>query len=249
MSIKLSAVVITFNEAKQIENCLDALIKIADEIVVVDSGSTDNTVEISKKLGAKVLHQAWLGYSEQKNIGNEIAVNDWILSVDADEVLDEELITSIIKWKESPQVASFKRMTNYCGKFIKHGGWYPDIKIRLFNKKESKWVGTIHESLSNTHKKNSLLLQGHCLHYSYYSIDQHYAQTEKFTSIQAHDLFLRGKKSYLLKRIFSPIIKFITDYFLRLGFLDGKAGFTVARISSYATYLKYKKLNEHWVSK
>lgn len=242
---RLSVVIITFNEGHHIAQCLKAAQAVSDEIVVVDSGSTDNTVEICKAYGARVLTNPWCGYSEQKNFGNTQATSDWILSIDADEVLNDALIQSILKWKKNPQAASFKRMTNYCGTFIKHGGWYPDIKVRLFNKQETNWEGTIHEVLRGLTKENTFLLEGDCLHYSYYSVDQHYAQAEKFTTIQAEDLFNSGKLSPWFKRVFSPISKFIVDYFFRLGFLDGKAGFTVARISAYATFLKYKKLYEH----
>ncbi len=245
MTEGLSVVIITFNEGHHIARCLKAARAVSDEIVVIDSGSTDNTVEVCKAYGARVITNQWCGYSEQKNFGNAQASFDWILSLDADEVLNEKLIKSIVLWKDNPQPACFKRMTNYCGSFIKHGGWYPDVKVRLFNKHETKWEGTIHEVLHGLSKENTFLLEGDCLHYSYYSIEQHYAQAEKFTTIQAEDLFQQGKKSPWFKRVFSPISKFIVDYFFRMGFLDGKAGFTVARISAYATFLKYKKLHEH----
>jgi glycosyltransferase involved in cell wall biosynthesis len=245
MTEGLSVVIITFNEGHHIAQCLKAAQAVSDEIVVIDSGSTDNTVEVCKAYGARVITNPWCGYSEQKNFGNAQASFDWILSLDADEVLNDALIQSIQIWKDHPQAASFKRMTNYCGTFIKHGGWYPDVKVRLFNRQETKWLGTIHEVLRGLSKENTFLLEGDCLHYSYYSVDQHYAQAEKFTTIQAADLFQQGKKSPWLKRVFSPISKFIVDYFFRLGFLDGKAGFTVARISAYATHLKYKKIHEH----
>jgi glycosyltransferase involved in cell wall biosynthesis len=245
MKERLSVVIITFNEGHHIAQCLKAAQAISDEIVVIDSGSTDNTVVVCKAYGAKVITNPWCGYSEQKNFGNAQASFDWILSLDADEVLNDALIQSIRKWKDHPQAASFKRMTNYCGTFIKHGGWYPDVKVRLFNKRETHWEGTIHEVLRGLSKDNTLLLEGDCLHYSYYSVEQHHSQAEKFTTIQAKDLFQQGKKSPWFKRVFSPISKFIVDYFFRLGFLDGKAGFTVARISAYATFLKYKKLHEH----
>ena len=241
----LSVVLITFNEGHHIAKCLKAVQAVADEIVVIDSGSTDDTIEVCKEYGARVINLTWSGYSAQKNFGNNQTSLDWILSIDADEVLNETLIQSILKWKRNPQAACFKRMTNYCGTFIKHGGWYPDVKVRLFNKQETQWEGTIHEVLRGLSKENTFLLEGDCLHYSYYSVQQHYAQAEKFTTIQAEDLFQHGKKSPWFKRAFSPISKFIVDYFFRLGFLDGKAGFTVARISAYATFLKYKKLHEH----
>jgi len=245
MTEGLSVVIITFNEGHHIAQCLKAAQAVSDEIVVIDSGSTDNTVEVCKVYGARVITNPWCGYSEQKNFGNAQASFDWILSLDADEVLNDTLIQSIQKWKDHPQAASFKRMTNYCGTFIKHGGWYPDVKVRLFNRQETQWLGTIHEVLRGLSKENTFLLEGDCLHYSYYSVDQHYAQAEKFTTIQAADLFQHGKKSPWYKRVFSPIAKFVVDYFFRFGFLDGKAGFTVARISAYATHLKYKKIHEH----
>lgn len=241
----LSVVLITFNEGHHIAKCLKAVQAVADEIVVIDSGSTDNTIEVCKAYGARVISHRWSGYSAQKNFGNNQTSLDWILSIDADEVLNEALIQSILKWKRNPQAACFKRMTNYCGTFIKHGGWYPDVKVRLFNKQETQWEGTIHEVLRGLSKENTFLLEGDCLHYSYYSVQQHYAQAEKFTTIQAEDLFQQGKKSPWYKRGFSPISKFVVDYFFRCGFLDGKAGFTVARISAYATFLKYKKIHEH----
>jgi glycosyltransferase involved in cell wall biosynthesis len=136
MTEGLSVVLIAFNEGHHIAKCLLAAQGVADEIVVIDSGSTDDTVEVCKAYGAKVITHPWSGYSEQKNFGNNQATFDWILSLDADEVLSEALIQSILKWKNHPQAASFKRLTNYCGTFIKHGGWYPDVKVRLFNKQE-----------------------------------------------------------------------------------------------------------------
>jgi len=250
MHTPISVVIIAFNEAHHIARCVEAAKGVADEVVVVDSFSTDNTVEVCEKLGAKVIQQAWLGYSEQKNFANAQAKNDWVLSLDADEVLDEALQQAILEWKnKEPVPAAFKRMTNYCGTFIKHGGWYPDIKIRLFNRSTTQWEGVIHESLTGLSRSNTLLLAGDCLHYSYYTKEQHYQQTRNFTTIQAKDLFERGKKAPWFKRLFSPVVKFVMDYVFRGGFLDGAAGFHVARISAYATYLKYSKLHEHWVSK
>ena len=155
MSTSLSAVIITFNEGHHLEQCLRAVSQVTDDIVVVDSFSTDNTVQVAKDCGAKVFQQSWKGYSQQKNDGNALAQYDWILSIDADEVLDYALIEAILNWKKNtPQPAAFKRMTNYCGNFIRHGGWYPDIKIRLFNKKLNQWEGTIHENLSNINKED-----------------------------------------------------------------------------------------------
>lgn len=247
MSTSISAVIIAFNEAHHITACIEAAKRVADEVVVVDSFSTDATVEVCTALGARVIQQQWLGYSDQKNFANAQAKFDWVLSLDADEVLDPALQNAILAWKqEQPKPASFKRMTNYCGTFIKHGGWYPDIKTRLFNRNETYWEGAIHETLHALHKADTVLLAGDCLHYSYYTREQHYAQTWKFVTIQAKDMFERGKKSPWYKRVLSPVVKFVHYYFIRLGFLDGAAGFHVARITAYGTYLKYHLLHKQW---
>lgn len=244
MLTHISVVIITFNEERNIERCIDSAKVVADEIIVIDSFSTDRTKEICEKMQVRFISHGWEGYSGSKNKGNSLASFDWILSLDADEALSDTLIQSIQEWKEKSinKPAKFNRLTNYCGKWVRNGGWYPDAKIRLFNRTSTKWEGDIHEVLKFKEETEIVHLKGDCLHYSYYTVDQHYNQTEKFTTIQSKDLYLKGKKSPMYKLIFSPLIKFTRDYFLKLGFLDGKVGFTIARISAYATYLKYKKM-------
>jgi glycosyltransferase involved in cell wall biosynthesis len=244
MLTPISVVIITFNEERNIERCIDSVRIIADEVIVVDSFSTDRTKEICEKMQIHFVSHPWEGYSGSKNKGNSLAKNDWILSLDADEALSESLIQSIQEWQQKAvnTPAKFNRLTNYCGKWVKNGGWYPDSKIRLFNRSSARWEGDIHETVSFDEESEILHLKGDCLHYSYYSVEQHYNQTEKFTTIQAKDLFLQGKKSPMYKLIFSPVVKFFRVYLFKLGFLDGKVGFTIARISAYATYLKYKKM-------
>ncbi len=241
---QLSVVIITYNEEKNIERCLQSVKDVADDIVVVDSFSTDSTAEICKKFGVNFIQKKWEGYSLTKNFANEQAKYDWVLSIDADEALSEELKKSILEIKQQTAIntCKFNRLTNYCGSWIKHGGWYPDTKIRLFDKKTTKWLGEIHEELHFSQPVKIHHLKGDCLHYSYYTREQHYIQAEKFTTIAASDLFKQGKKSSFSQLYLNPIVKFVRDYFLKLGFMDGGAGFTVARISAYATYLKYKKL-------
>ncbi len=242
---KISAVIITFNEEKNIERCLRSLEGIADDIVVVDSFSSDQTAEICTKFKVNFISHAWEGYSRSKNFGNEQAKHDWILSLDADEALTDELKASLgkLKTENAFQTASFNRLTNYCGKWVKHGGWYPDKKVRFFNRKTTQWQGHLHEELISNPPQNILHLPGDCLHYSYYNREQHYQQLENFTSIAANELYSKGAKAKWHKLIFSPLVKFIRDYFMKLGFLDGYTGFTIARISAYATYLKYHKLS------
>lgn len=245
MSEKISVVIITFNEAHNIERCLMSLKEVADEVLIVDSYSTDNTCMIAVKHGAKVITHEWLGYSATKNAANKMAANDWILSLDADEVLSEVLKKSIIKLKnEGLKPASFNRLTNYCGKWIRHCGWYPDIKFRIFNRQSTLWQGSIHETLVSTNDENikPITLEGDCYHFSYHSIASHYAQADKFSTLSAEKLFAERHKINALKKYFSAINKFLKTYLIHLGFLDGYYGFVISKISAYASYLKYKKL-------
>ena len=244
---KLSAVIITFNEARNIKRCIESLQGVADEIIVVDSFSTDATTSICKGLGVHFYEREWKGYSKQKNFGNGLASNDWILSIDADEALSEDLQKAIITVKtEAHENFSFARLTNYCGKWIKHSGWYPDTKTRMFNRAKSDWQGEVHETLtidSQSVKK----LNGDLLHYSYNSVSDHVKRTNRYSTIGAQELFDKKKKLSAFNLIFNPWLKFHKLYFLKLGFLDGMAGFTIALITAYGTFLKYIKL--HYLEK
>ena len=240
---KLSVVIITHNEEKNIERCLDSVQTIADDIVVVDSFSTDATEKICKKFNANFIQRKWEGYSKTKNFANTMAQHSWILSLDADEALSEELKRSILKIKEQNELITgeFNRLTNYCGTWIKHCGWYPDKKIRIFDRTTSQWEGSIHEKLIINSAKPVIHLKGDCLHYSYYTLDDHYKQVAHFTDLLAKDQYEKGKKVSLIKLYMSPVVKFIRDYIIKLGILDGYAGLKISTISAYATYLKYYK--------
>jgi glycosyltransferase involved in cell wall biosynthesis len=242
---QLSVVIITFNEELNIKRCLESILAIADDIVVVDSFSTDKTEEICKQYNVKFIQRKWEGYSATKNFANSQAQYDWILSLDADEALSEELKKSILKIKKKAETETYKfnRLTNYCGTWIRHCGWYPDAKIRIFDRNKAKWEGKIHEQLI-TSGSPAILLKGDCLHYSYYTLDQHYRQSDKFSTLSAQSLYERGKKASIIKLWFSPAVKFINDYIFKLGILDGMAGYVICKISAYTTYLKYKKLRE-----
>ena len=215
-----------------------------DEIVVVDSFSTDRTEEICRLKGARFFQHAWSGYAEQKNYANSLALHDTILSIDADEALSEELRDSILKVKDNMLYDgySMNRLTNYCGKWIRHGSWYPDRKIRIFDRRKGRWEGAIHEEFIFEGQVKIQFLKGDLLHYSYFSIPDHIRQADHYTDITSKLAFDRGKRSNLVKIIFSPVIKSIRDYFLLLGFLDGYYGMVVCRISAKATFLKYVKL-------
>jgi glycosyltransferase involved in cell wall biosynthesis len=247
MQVKLSAVIITFNEEKNIERCILSIKDIADEILVVDSFSTDETQAICKKYGVRFIQHAFDGHIEQKNRAKALAANEHILSLDADEALGEELKMSILEVKSDWQYDAYKmnRLTNYCGQWIHHSGWYPDTKIRLFDRSKGKWGGTNPHDKFIPQKRASIShLKGDILHYSYYNRDEHLKQIESFSSIGAQALFNKGKKSNWLKIVIKPLARFIKAYILHLGFLDGAAGFTISRLSAYANYLKYVKLKK-----
>lgn len=242
---KLSVVIITYNEEKNIERCLLSVKDFSSEIVVVDSFSTDETVSICKKYGVKLISREFIGYGDQKNYGNNAASSDWIFSIDADEEVSPDLKKSIQDIMKSPGSSAYEvsRFTNYCGKWVKHTDWYPDRKVRLFNRNNWKWNDArVHEELEGQEK--IIRLDGNLNHYTFYTIQEHIAQLNKFTTLAAEEKFNKGKKGRLAKIIFSPMVKFMKSYIFRLGILDGFTGFTIARISAFATYLTYAKLRK-----
>jgi glycosyltransferase involved in cell wall biosynthesis len=244
--VQLSVVIITFNEEKNIGRCLDSIQEIADDVVIVDSYSTDKTQQIAESKGARFISHPFEGHIEQKNWAITQAKYPYVLSLDADEALDEKLKKSILKIKNNWTYDGYysKRLTNYCGKWIYHCGWYPDKKLRLWDSRKGKWGGV------NPHDKYELFegdkntgeLKGNILHYSYYTSEDHYKQVEYFTNIASKAYFKNKKNAPFYKLILNPIAKFTDHYLFRLGFLDGMAGYSISKISAYATYLKYKKI-------
>lgn len=242
---KLSAVIITFNEERNIERCIRALQTIADEIIVLDSFSTDQTVAICQSLNVRVEQKEWMGYAAAKNYLNELAQHEYIFSVDADEVVDGELEAAILKEKEKgfDAIYSVNRMTNYMGTWIKHSGWYPDVKVRIFPKQGSEWKGEfVHEVIHYPTHLPVIQLPGHLEHYSYYSYADHRARADKYSALTARKQFAAGKKASVFKPYLSAIGRFIGMYFLKLGILDGKMGFKIALISAQSNVFKYKEL-------
>ena len=246
MQIKLSVIIITFNEEKNIERCLTSVKTIADEIVVVDSFSTDNTKEICLKYNVKFIEHQFDGHIEQKNWAISQATSPYILSLDADEALTEELIQEIQQIKNNWQYDgyTFNRLTNYCGKWIKHCGWYPDVKLRLFDSRKGSWKGTNPHDRCELDTATIKHINYDILHYSYYSISDHIKQVNYFTDIAAKAALKNGKKSSLFSILVKPPIKLLRDYFLKMGFLDGYYGLVISIISSHATFLKYAKLKQ-----
>jgi glycosyltransferase involved in cell wall biosynthesis len=241
---KYSVVIITFNEEKNIKRCLDSIANISDDIIIIDSFSTDKTQEICEQFNnLRFVKHKWEGYSKTKNYGNSLAKYDYIISLDADEVISTELAKSIQEIEELNGAYEFNRMTNYCGSWIKHCGWYPDKKLRIFNRNEIYWEGDfVHETLVVPENISIYFLEGDLLHYSYHSIEDHYKQIENYSDLHAKKMLKAGKKATIFKLFISPAFKFIRTYILQLGFLDGSAGFTISRISAKAVKLKYQKL-------
>jgi len=242
----LSVVIITFNEERNIARCLESVLSVADEIIVLDSFSTDGTESICRNYNVRFYQHQFEGYSQQKNRANSYANYPYILSLDADEALTDELKKSILSEKENFKFVSysFNRLTNYCGKLIRHSGWYPDRKIRIWKKDAAHWEGLIHEKLLFSEEGTEGFLKGDLLHYSYYSIQEHIAQSNKFSTIGALNSIKRGQKSNLLKVILFPFWRFIRNYFIKLGILDGYYGFVVCVIISLENFLKYVKMIE-----
>jgi len=248
MTNYLSAVVIVNNEEDNIKICLEALQKVTTDIVIVDSGSTDNTPAICEKMGARVFHYGWKGYAANKNFGATQCQNDWILSIDADEVLSEELIQKIKEISlQKNTVYSLDRITNYCGDWIHHSGWYPDWKPRIFNRNDVRWEGAyVHETLSMPSDFELQKLEGKLFHYSYKTSEDHLERIENYAELSAQKLKAAGKKSNFIKLYFSPLFKFFRTYIIKLGFLDGKSGWTISKRDAYLVWLKYQKLKGLW---
>lgn len=248
----LSAVIITYNEEQNIGRCLQSLVGVADEILIVDSASTDKTCAIASQYGAQIIQHPFSGFAAQKNFAAQCAVHNLVLSLDADEVLSEELKAAIqsVKSKEDFDAYFIKRRTNFCGKFIKHGSWYPDKQCRLWDKTKGDWQGTIHEKwrLFDLTKKYGTL-SGDMLHYSFNSISDYLKMTDRYTSLSAEEALLKGKNVSLLKLIFGPKIKFLQDYIFRLGFLDGYAGYVAYRLAANMAFIKYSKIRTAFKNK
>lgn len=241
----ISAVIITFNEERNIERCIRSLEGIADEVIVVDSFSRDDTPDICRELGAELVQVEWRGYKRTKNFANKLAKCDYILSIDADEALSVGLQKNIKAIKQSglTSVYSFNRITNYCGTWIKYCGWYPDVKIRLFPKEGSRWEGEfVHEELTVPQQLPVVHLQGNLEHFSYYNTTEHRERADKYSVLTAEKLYHQGKTCSFLKPYLSAIGKMFGVYLIKKGFLDGKAGWQIARISAASNVVKYKEL-------
>lgn len=244
--ISISAVIITLNEEKNIGRCIESLQGIVDEIIVVDSWSTDQTANICAEQGVRFYQTDWKGYAATKNYANSLVLYPYILSIDADEVLSEPLQHSILAVKEKPLFDAYhvNRMTNYCGQWLKHL-WYPDRKTRLFLKEKAKWAGeSVHEYLDLPPKSTIGHLKGDLLHYSFPTIEKHFATSRNYSILKAKQSHEKGEKVHFYKVLFAPVSKFIGEYIFKKGFMDGYYGFVACSISAIAAFVKYIRLHE-----
>lgn len=244
---RLALVVITLNEKKNIQRCLESVYGLADEIVVVDSGSTDGTVELATREGAQVIYHPFENHISQKNFAFNQTSAEWILSLDADEALSPTLKKSIKEAIDNARYSGYtmNRLTYYCGRWIRHSGWYPDKKLRLVKKGTAHWAGlNPHDRLVMNNNESIGHLKGDILHYSYYSLQDHLQQMDSFTRISAEELYKKGIEPNFFHFTIKPAFKFLRHYILKFGFLDGFEGYQIARMSACGQFLKYARLRQ-----
>ncbi len=244
---RISAVIICCNEEEKIERALKSVQGIADETVVVDSGSQDRTLEICRRYTDRVYQKRWEGYRDQKQYATDQARNDWVLSLDADEVVSPELHSELSQWRCAPADNRtgyhVPRKTYFMGRWIEHTTWYPDWQLRLFRRSAGRWEGgRVHESFRAAGSIGRL--QGHLYHYTYSNLSEFLQQLDRFSNLAAADLFDRGIRANLYHIVASPPLVFLKNYVLRRGFEDGRQGFVVSILSSISTLFKYLKLWE-----
>jgi len=244
--MKISATVITLNEERNIRAALESLFW-ADEIIVVDSNSTDRTVEIAREFTTEVHVRQWPGYSAQKTFAAEVARHDWIFNLDADERVSAELARELVALKENdaPSAAGYEmpRATLYLGRWIKHAGWYPDFKLRLYDRRRGRWKGDyVHESVEV--EGRAVRLSGEILHHTVENASEHHLRMDKYTTLAAQELYARGMRASASSILISPVAAFIRSYFIKLGFLDRVPGLAISVFAAHYAFLKQLKLWE-----
>lgn len=243
---KLSVVIITLNEEVRIGACIDSVSKIADEVLIIDSFSADNTKKISEEKGAIFIQNEFEGHIQQKNFGIAKATFNQVLSLDADEQLDEQAQIEIENLKSNWTHDSYtlKRLTNYCGKWIRHCGWYPDKKVRVFDRRKAEWGGVNpHDKIVLKDGATNKQIKGDILHYSYPTISSHAKTADSFSEIAAKAAISNSKKvNFVIHVLLNPPFTFFKKYFFQLGILDGFYGFVICVLSSYSSFLKYSKI-------
>jgi glycosyltransferase involved in cell wall biosynthesis len=238
----ISATIVTLNEERNIARAIESL-RCADEVIVVDSGSTDETCRIALRLGARVIEEPWRGYAGQKNFAAHLAANDWILSIDADESVTKELEAEILGLKKNGvrfDSYSCPRLAQYLGRWIRHSGWYPDTKVRLYDRGKAEWVGEyVHESVRV--KGTTGELTGNLLHFTCASLSEHLRTLDRYTSLAAREVAAKNGAVPLRRLAVDPMWTFFRTYVLQRGFLDGRQGLAIAWMAALYTFLKYAK--------
>jgi glycosyltransferase involved in cell wall biosynthesis len=245
---KLSVVIITLNEAANLPRCLASLQGMADEVVVADSHSTDDTPQLARAAGARVLSVDWQGYAATKNLANAAATHDWILSIDADEALDEPLRASLLAWKaqpERPGIGVVTRRVWWGPHLVRYGNWNPDRKPRLFHRGQAQWAGgQVHETLDFDRQLPVFELKGHLEHYTTNTLNQRNATVARYAQLRAQDLFRAGRRAKGWQLWLKPGFAFFRSLVLKRGFLDGKVGLLVAQYEAWERFLRYAYLWE-----
>lgn len=242
----ISAVIITHNEASNIERCIRSVQEVVQEVLVLDSGSTDATVALATALGARVEVVDWKGYAATKNLGNQLASHPIILSIDADEALSDNLRKSLLMVHPIKGVAySMNRLTSYAGKWIRHSGWYPDTKVRLFHRDEARWVGDfVHETVALDPGVSIQHLQGDLLHFTIDSVADHRQRIQRYMRLSAAEKYQQGRHISVWKAIGGVVARWLKIYLLKQGFRDGREGWYIATLSAQGVWLRYKYLRE-----
>ncbi|HVW08275.1 MAG TPA: glycosyltransferase family 2 protein [Bryobacteraceae bacterium] len=246
--MKISATIVALNEERNIARAIGSVKPCVDEVIVVDSGSSDRTCEIAAEMGARVVREPWRGYAEQKNFATACAANDWILSLDADEELTAQLAAEIgalrgAAARDDVSGWTMPRRARYLGRWIRHSGWYPDRKIRLYHRGRGAWKGErVHETVAVTGAVGTL--RGDLLHFTCDSLNQHLLTIDRYTSLAAQAIVESGKPVRLRRLVIDPPWTFVRCYFFQRGFLDGVHGFVIAAMAGFYTFLKYAKARE-----
>ena len=242
---RISVCIITLNEERNLPRLLESVRGIVDEIVVVDSGSMDRTAAIAQEHGGRFEFRKWTHYGEQKNHAAALATSEWILSLDADEVLGSELQSALLDWKKrTPQFEVYEvaRKTWYLGEWIRHSGWYPDFKKRLYRKGSAQFAGSLHESLQYDGPVGKLA--GDLLHYTIHAFAEHEANVEKYSTLAARNMHEQGRRHWRGALWLATPWSFFHTYVVRAGFLDGYRGWLIARMAAKTVRLKYAKLGQ-----
>ncbi len=240
--MKISATIVTLNEERNLARAIESLICV-DEILVVDSGSTDRTLQIARRYGVRVLSHAWPGYAQQKNFAAAQATHDWILSIDADEALSEVLQAEIMALRAlEPKLAGYRfpRRAQYLGGWISHSGWYPDSKVRLYDRRYARWTGDyVHESVFV--EGDTGVLTGDLHHFTCDSLEAHRRTMERYTTLAAEEMRADGRQPGWLRMQLSPAATFLKTYFVQQGFRDGYRGFLIAKMAARYVRMKHEK--------